>query len=153
MGYLNNPSATASTYDSDGYLHTGDLGSISSTGFITIHDRLKELIKVRGHPVPPATLEDILHGHPLVADVAVIGVPDEYSGEVPQAWVVLMKEGKGEVVRGDLERLVEKRLPKWMWLKGGVVFVDEVPKSRAGKILRRVIREKAKLMGEVKPKL
>ncbi|KAH8168586.1 AMP-binding enzyme domain-containing protein [Sarocladium implicatum] len=156
LGYLNNPSATASTYDSNGYLHTGDLGSISATGFITIHDRLKELIKVRGHPVPPATLEDILHGHPDVADVAVVGVPDDYSGEVPQAWVVLTKEGgkRGEErVRSELVKLVEGRTPRWMWLKGGVIFVDEIPKSRAGKILRRVIKDKAKAMGEAKSKL
>lgn len=108
MGYLNNPSATASTYDKDGYLHTGDLGSISSDGFITIHDRLKELIKVRGHPVPPATLEDLLHGHPSVADCAVVGVPDEYSGEVPQAWVVLTEKGRREMENKVMKRELER---------------------------------------------
>lgn len=154
LGYLNNPSATASTYDSSGYLHTGDLGHIAPNGFLYITSRLKEILKVRGHPVPPTLLEDTLLTHPCVADCAVIGIPDEYSGEIPQAWVVLNDVGvdRGEeLMRQELVRLVEGRRERHMWLKGGIMFVHELPKSAAGKILRRVLKERAEKMG--KPKL
>lgn len=82
-----------------------------------------------------------------MADCAVIGAPDTYSGELPQAWVVLTPQGRErpeEWVRQELERLVESKKPRHMWLKGGVRFVDAIPKSAAGKILRRMMRESAK---------
>lgn len=79
---LNNEKATRETYEPDGFLHTGDQGYIDEDGIIHISDRLKELIKVKGIGVAPAELEDLLLGHTKVEDVAVLGVPDDYSGEL-----------------------------------------------------------------------
>ena len=87
-GYLNNDEATAATVDDDGWLHTGDIAVVDADGFFAIVDRLKELIKYKGFQVAPAELEALLVTHPAVADVAVIGVPDEEAGEVPKAFVV-----------------------------------------------------------------
>ncbi|KAL7267604.1 hypothetical protein RUND412_009804 [Rhizina undulata] len=145
MGYLNNPAATASTIDASGYLHTGDLGSIDANGMIMIRDRLKEMIKVKGIPVAPAELEDLLLGHPLVEDCAVLGVPDEYAGEVPRAFVVT-KKGLTEQEKLETERVlvgyVQEKVNRAKWLKGGVEFLESVPKSASGKILRRVLRDR-----------
>ena len=87
-GYLNNPEATARTVDADGWLHTGDIGVLDADGYLTVVDRLKELIKVKGFQVAPAELESLLLKHPKIADVAVIPVADEHCGEVPKAIVV-----------------------------------------------------------------
>ena len=83
-GYLNNPQATANTVDTDGWLHTGDIGYADEDGYFWIVDRLKELIKYKGYQVAPAELEALLLTHPAVADAAVIGVPDEEAGEAAQ---------------------------------------------------------------------
>ena len=88
MGYLNNPKATTETFDQEGWLHTGDQGIIDEEGMLTITDRIKEMIKVKGIGVAPAELEDLLLGHPKVEDVAVMSVPDDYTGERPKAYVV-----------------------------------------------------------------
>ena len=91
-GYLNNDEATAATVDDDGWLHTGDVAVVDDDGFFTIVDRLKELIKYKGYQVAPAELEALIVNHPQVADVAVIGVPDEEAGELPKAFVVAAGE-------------------------------------------------------------
>ena len=88
LGYLNNEEATAATIDADGWLHTGDIAVVDEDDYYSIVDRLKELIKYKGYQVPPAELEALLLGHPEVADVAVVGVPDEEAGELPKAFVV-----------------------------------------------------------------
>ncbi|KAF5621157.1 phenylacetyl ligase [Fusarium tjaetaba] len=141
MGYLDRPEETAESYLEDGYFKTGDLGSIDDEGFITIHDRIKEMIKVRGHAVAPAELEDLLHGHPKVKDAAVIGIPDDYSGETPRAFVVLASgvQGGPGVVR-ELQEFVVARKAKHKRLSGGVEVMDQIPKSPSGKILRRVLK-------------
>ena len=87
-GYLNNPEATAITFDDEGYLHTGDVAEVTEEGVFTIVDRVKELIKYKGYQVPPAELEALLLTHDQVADVAVIGVRDDEGEEVPKAFVV-----------------------------------------------------------------
>ncbi|KAK8056225.1 hypothetical protein PG993_001452 [Apiospora rasikravindrae] len=144
MGYLNNDKATRETFDADGFLHTGDQGMIDNEGFITITDRIKEMIKVNGIGVAPAELEDLLLGHVKVEDSAVLGIPDDWSGERPKAYVVL-KKGivRNESVGHELIKYVEGSKVKHKWIKE-IEFIDEIPKSASGKILRRVLRDKAK---------
>lgn len=144
MGYLNNEKATRETFDADGFLHTGDRGSISEEGMIYISDRIKELIKVKGIGVAPAELEDLLLGHPKVEDVAVMSIKDDYSGELPKAYVVL-KPGIQEstAVGKEIIAFVKEKKVRYKWVKE-VEFISEIPKSPSGKILRRVLRDKEK---------
>jgi acyl-CoA synthetase (AMP-forming)/AMP-acid ligase II len=139
-GYLNNPEATARTVDTDGWLHTGDIGIVDDDGYLTVVDRLKELIKVKGFQVAPAELESLLLKHPKIADVAVIPVADEHSGEVPKAIVVMREPLTAEEVMTYLDAKVAhyKRVRH-------VEFVDAIPKSPSGKILRRILVEKERL--------
>ncbi|KAI9808861.1 MAG: hypothetical protein M1827_007184 [Pycnora praestabilis] len=144
MGYLNNPKATAETFDKDGWLHTGDEGSIDSEGVVRIHDRIKEMIKVKGIGVAPAELEDLLLGHDSVEDCAVLGIPDDYAGERPKAFIVCKKGVKGDEGLGKmLMEYVQQKKVRHKWIKE-VEFVEEIPKSASGKILRRVLRDKGK---------
>lgn len=139
-GYIGNPQETRNTIDPAGWLHTGDIGYYDRDGIIYIVDRLKELIKVKGFQVAPAELEALLLNHGDIADAAVIGKPDDLSGEVPLAFVV-KKAGASATAR-DIENYVAKLVSPQKRLKGGVVFVDEIPKNPSGKILRRVLRER-----------
>lgn len=141
MGYLNNEKATTETFDEDGWLHTGDQGVMDKEGCITIVDRLKEMIKVKGIGVAPAELEDLLLGHERVEDVAVLGLPDDYSGELPKAYVVLKAGVQEDRATGkELIKYVKERKERNKWVKE-VEFVREIPKSASGKILRRVLRD------------
>ena len=133
-GYLNNPDATAATIDADGWLHTGDIGYADDDGHFYIVDRAKELIKYKGFQVPPAELEALLLTHPCVADAAVIPCPDEEAGEVPKAFVVL----RGEATAKELMEFVEQRVAPHKKLRF-VEFIDKIPKSPSGKILRRLL--------------
>jgi acyl-CoA synthetase (AMP-forming)/AMP-acid ligase II len=151
-GYLNNPVATDHTIDADGWLHTGDIGFADEDGHFFIVDRLKELIKYKGFQVPPAELEAVLLMNPLVADAAVIPYPDEEAGEVPKAIVVLKKDCAGEA---DLiMEFVSERVAPHKRLRY-VEFVEQIPKSPSGKILRRVLvareREKMAASGQSTP--
>ena len=137
-GYLNNPTATANTIDDEGWLHTGDVGHIDADGHLYIVDRLKELIKYKGFQVAPAELEAVLLTHPAVADAAVIGRPDEEAGEIPVGFVVL-REGES-LTDADIKAYVATQVANYKQLRA-VIFVDAVPKSPSGKILRRVLRE------------
>jgi len=136
-GYLNNPEATAATVDADGWLHTGDIGFVDEDGFLEVTDRLKELIKVKGYQVAPAELEGLLLKHPKVADAAVIPVKDEEAGERPKAFIVASEAATAEEICAFVEAHVAhyKRLAQ-------VEFVDAIPKSPSGKILRRVLVER-----------
>jgi 4-coumarate--CoA ligase len=142
MGYLNNEKATRETFDQDGFLHTGDIGRIDEEGLISITDRMKEMIKVKGIGVAPAELEDLLLGHPEVEDVAVLGIADEWAGERPKAYVVLAGNGKSkaEKVGQRLIKYVQEKKVRHKWVVE-VECVDEIPKSASGKILRRVLRD------------
>ena len=135
-GYLNKPEATASTIDFDGWLHTGDIGYADEDGHFFIVDRAKELIKYKGLQVAPAELEAVLVTHPCVADAAVIPCPDEEAGEVPKAIVVLRQASEPEAI---MEFVAERVAPhkRIRYLE----FVDTIPKSPSGKILRRVLVE------------
>jgi acyl-CoA synthetase (AMP-forming)/AMP-acid ligase II len=136
-GYLNNPEATARTLDADGWLHTGDIGSVDSEGYLTIIDRLKELIKVKGYQVAPAELEALLLTHPRIADAAVIPVADDDCGEVPKAVIV----PRGELTADEVIAFVQAQVSHYKRIRH-VSFVDVIPKSASGKILRRVLVER-----------
>jgi acyl-CoA synthetase (AMP-forming)/AMP-acid ligase II len=139
-GYLNNEAATTNTIDDDGWLHTGDIGHIDSEGHLFIVDRLKELIKYKGFQVPPAELEALLLTHPQIADAAVIGVPDDECGEIPAAYVVL-KEGQ-DATAADIQSFVAEKVANYKQVRK-LTFLDAIPKSASGKILRRVLRDQA----------
>jgi 4-coumarate--CoA ligase len=140
IGYLGNPEATAGTIDGDGWLHTGDVGRIDGDGHLYIVDRLKELIKYKGFQIAPAELEAVLINHPGVADVAVIGVSDDVAGELPKAFVV--RAPGSEVGPAELKALVADKLATYKQLEQ-VEFIDAIPKSASGKILRRELRDRA----------
>ncbi|KAJ4444145.1 hypothetical protein ANN_05934, partial [Periplaneta americana] len=138
LGYHNNPQATAETIDSSGWLHTGDMGYYDEEKDFYILDRYKELIKVKGLQVAPAELEDLLRSHPLVADAAVIGIPDERSGEVPKAFIVAKDQ---KLTEEDLKKFVAEKVSEHKHLAGGVQFISAIPKNPSGKILRRQLKE------------
>ncbi|KAF4472862.1 amp-binding enzyme [Fusarium albosuccineum] len=154
LGYLNNVKATAETFiwDDDGrWIRTGDevlvRKSPAGNEHFVIVDRIKELIKVNGHQVAPAELEAHLLSHPYVNDCAVIQIPDERAGEVPKAFVLKAKEAAGKSdkeVEEAIHKYVQEHKSRHKWLKGGIQFVDVIPKSPTGKILRRVLRDQEK---------
>ena len=133
-GYLNNPEATARTVDQDGWLHTGDIGVVDAEGYLEVIDRLKELIKVKGFQVAPAELEALLLKHPGISDAAVIPVADAECGEVPKAFVVARESLTAE----DVMTFVEKHVAAYKRIRQ-VAFVEMIPRSPSGKILRRVL--------------
>src|ERR1043166_3459204 len=137
LGYLNNPEATARTIDADGWLHTGDIGYADEDGHFFIVDRVKELIKYKGFQVAPAELEAVLLTHPAVADAAVIPCRDDEAGEIPKAFVVR----KGEATAGDIMDFVAERVAPHKKIRA-LEFIEQIPKSLSGKILRRVLVEK-----------
>lgn len=137
-GYYNNPTATAEIIDPSGWLHTGDIAYYDDEKYFFIVDRLKELIKVKGLQVSPSELEDLMRRHPAVADVAIIGIPDEYAGELPRAYVV--RKPGFQLSEEQVREFVHPKVAPHKHLKGGIVFVDSIPKSNTGKILRREIK-------------
>jgi acyl-CoA synthetase (AMP-forming)/AMP-acid ligase II len=136
-GYWNNPQATAATIDPDGWLHSGDIGIVDDEGYLTVVDRLKELIKVKGYQVAPAELESLLLEHPQIADVAVIPVADDEAGEVPKAYVV----ARGPLTASDVTDFIAPRVAHYKRIRH-VEFIESIPKSPSGKILRRVLVER-----------
>lgn len=154
LGYLKNEQATKETFIEDAkggrWMRTGDEAVIKKSPkgheHIWIVDRIKELIKVKGLQVAPAELEAHLLTHPAVADCAVIATPDETAGEVPKAYIVKsqsvgLEENERILIR-EIQKHVERDKARYKWLKGGVEFIDLVPKSPSGKILRRLLRDK-----------
>lgn len=136
-GYLNNETATKETIDDDGWLHTGDLAQVDHKGLVYIVDRLKELIKYKGYQVPPAELEAVLLSHPDIADAAVIGVRDEEGEEVPKAFVV--KQEGAELTDAQVIEFVASNVAPYKKVRQ-VQFIDAIPKSASGKILRKDLR-------------
>lgn len=122
----------------DGWIRTGDIAFYDDDGFFHITDRMKELIKVKGFQVPPAELEELLRSHPEIADAAVIGVPHDKNGEAPRA-VLVRREGS-DITEEDIAKFVADKVVKYKKLVGGVQFVETIPKSPTGKILRREIK-------------
>ncbi|KAJ7109969.1 phenylacetyl-CoA ligase [Mycena epipterygia] len=151
LGYLNNEQATKETFV-DGWVRTGDEVIIRNSEVFVV-DRLKEIIKVKGFQVAPAELEGHLLLHPTVADACVVGIPDDYSGEIPLAFVVLREEvlkrvsanaSEGDKIKAALKKHVADAKIAYKRLAGGVVFIDAIPKNPSGKILRRVLRDQAR---------
>ncbi|MDI9915570.1 4-coumarate--CoA ligase family protein [Rhodococcus sp. IEGM 1379] len=137
VGYLGNEEATKATIDSDGFLHTGDLAQVDSLGRIFIVDRLKELIKYKGYQVPPAELEALLLTHPSIADTAVIGVPDDEGEEIPKAFIV--RQFGTNIAEAEVIEFVARHVAPYKKVRR-VEFIDAIPKSASGKILRKDLR-------------
>jgi long-chain acyl-CoA synthetase len=137
-GYWNMPEATAKTIDRDGWLRTGDAGYMDEDGYVYIHDRVKDMIITGGENVYPAEVESAIYGHPQVADVAVIGVPDAKWGEAVKAMVV-PKPGKTpdpqDIIAWARQHVAAFKAPK------SVDFIAALPRNASGKILRRELRE------------
>jgi 4-coumarate--CoA ligase len=136
-GYLNNPEATAETLTQDGWLRTGDIGAFDADTQLTLSDRLKELIKVKGFQVAPAEVEAALITHPDIADVAVFGMPDDDAGEVPVGAIVPANGAK--LTLQDVQAFLSDRLAKYKIIQRLEVR-EAIPKAASGKILRRVLR-------------
>ncbi|KAK1284581.1 4-coumarate--CoA ligase-like 5 [Acorus calamus] len=145
-GYLGNEEATAATIVSDGWLRTGDLAYIDRDGFVYIVDRIKELIKHNGFQVAPAELEAILLGHPQIRDAAVIPIEDEKAGQIPMAYIV--RADNEEITEDQIIQYVAKQVKPMLHDRlvapykkvRKVEFIDVIPRSAAGKILRKQLR-------------
>ncbi|WP_112275088.1 AMP-binding protein [Lentzea terrae] len=136
-GYLNNPDATAATIDDEGWLHTGDVAVIDADGIVSIVDRVKELIKYKGYQVPPAELEAVLLTHDEIADAAVIGVRDADGEEVPKAFVV--RQAESSLDADAVMAFVAAHVAPHKKVRV-VEFIEAIPKSASGKILRKDLR-------------
>ncbi|KAF9457491.1 AMP binding protein [Collybia nuda] len=151
-GYLNNATATKDSITADGWFKTGDIAIRDKEGYYYIVDRRKELIKYKGFQVPPAELESVLLTHPEIADAAVIGVDSaKEATELPRAYVVHAQPDKVKTdaakiaFQDSVKKWIQERVARHKFLRGGVIVIDIVPKSAAGKILRRELRERAKV--------
>ncbi|KAI8972138.1 hypothetical protein BDB01DRAFT_478616 [Pilobolus umbonatus] len=157
VGYFNNPKANAEVFTADGWMRTGDVGKFdSASGEYFILDRIKELIKYKGFQIAPAELEALLMSMDFVADCCVIGVYDhQQATEIPRAYVVLQPGVEPSAkVANTIREHVAQNVTNYKWLRGGVKFVDAVPKSPSGKILRREVKEWVKKEEEeIKAKL
>ncbi|KAG4910852.1 hypothetical protein JHK87_056968 [Glycine soja] len=140
-GYLGNLEATSATIDSEGWLKTGDLGYIDEKGFVYIVERIKELIKHNGYQVAPAELESVLLSHPLIVDAAVIPVEDEETGQIPMAYVV--RAAGSELSENQVIQFVAGQVAPYKKVRK-VSFIVTIPKSAAGKILRKDLVSQSK---------
>lgn len=143
-GYHNNTTASADTFDEDGWFKTGDVGIITND-LLYIVDRKKELIKYKGMQVAPAELEGLLMSHPDIQDAAVIGV-DQDETEVPRAYVVVADKDK--MTEAAIQKFAKDNLAPYKQLRGGVIYLEAIPKSPSGKILRKDLRALAKKESE-----
>ncbi|KAF4122932.1 Acyl-CoA synthetase (AMP-forming)/AMP-acid ligase II [Geosmithia morbida] len=145
-GYWNRPDLKKDTFTEDGWFKTGDVVRVDKKGHFYITDRIKELIKYKGFQVPPAELEEIIHGHEKVADCCVVGVwNEEEHTEVPRAYIVPETGIQPSEEFGiELVQWLSGRVAPPKRLRGGVRFINEIPKSQSGKVLRRVLQEQGR---------
>ena len=136
-GYFKNKEATEESFE-DGWFRTGDVVYYDEEGYVYIVDRIKDMIKVKGYQVAPTELEDVIRTVPGVKDVAVIGIRDEKAGEVPKAFIVRASE---DVKEEHIHKFLDDKLAKYKKLSGGIVFLEELPKSPTGKVLRKELRK------------
>jgi acyl-CoA synthetase (AMP-forming)/AMP-acid ligase II len=140
-GYYDDPAATAEAIDAAGWLHTGDVGVMDARGYLRITDRLKDMFIVGGFNCYPAEVESLMHGLPGVAQVAVVGVPDERLGEVGMAWVVLAPGAQltpEGIVAWCREHMANYKVPR------SVEIVDALPLNASGKVMKFVLRERVR---------
>ncbi|MEP4195265.1 MAG: AMP-binding protein [Aliishimia sp.] len=137
-GYLNNPDATAEVLTQDGWMRTGDICSIDAEGHLSIHDRLKEMIKSNGFPVAPAEVEAALITHNGIKDAAVFGAPDPEKGEIPMAALVF--EAGQALSLEEIQTYLSTKLATYKIVQR-IEVVQDIPKAPSGKILRRVLRQ------------
>ena len=138
-GYFADPEATASTIDADGWLHTGDIGVMNERGYVSITDRLKDMFIVGGFNAYPAEIENALLAHPDVAQVAVVGRPDERMGEVGHAFIVHrfgVAIDKDRIIEWCRPRMANYKVPR------GITIVDSLPLNASGKVLKFELRER-----------
>ena len=136
--YFENPAGTAAAIDSEGWLHTGDLGSLDEHGYCRVHGRIKDLIIRGGENIYPPEIEDVLHTHPAILGASVVGVPDADWGEIPVAFVQAKPEARPsaeELETFSRERLASYKVPR-VWR-----FVDQFPQTASGKIQKFALRE------------
>jgi acyl-CoA synthetase (AMP-forming)/AMP-acid ligase II len=139
QGYLDDPAATAEAIDADGFLHTGDLGEFTESGRLRIVGRKKDMFIVGGFNAYPAEIEGFLAEHPAVAQVAVIGVPDDRMGQVGKAFVVCRRDGgvpatADALIAWSRERMAGYKVPRY------VEFLDELPTNATGKVVKDRLR-------------
>ena len=141
-GYAHRPDATAESIDADGWFHTGDVGVLDEDGYLSIVDRTKDMLLYKGYNVFPRELEEILFGVPGVAGAAVVGRPDEEAGELPVAYVVRKADDAGAALTaGSVMAAVNDKVTPYKRLRD-VVFIDAIPVSAAGKVLKRELAAK-----------
>ncbi len=144
-GYWNRPEETKKVFFEAGgrkWLRTGDIAKMDEDGYFWIVDRVKDIIKYKGHSVYPREVEEVLYEHPAVLEAAVVGVPDPEAGETIKAYVTLKPDYKGKVNEQEIIEWCKKRLATYKYPRS-VEFIEQMPKSAAGKVLRRLLREKA----------
>ncbi len=144
VGYLHNDEATREVLDAEGWLRTGDIATVSAEGYVRVIDRLKELIKYKGYQVAPAELEALLLSNPEIADAAVLGVRDDEGEEVPKAFIV--RQPGAEITAEAVMAFVAEHVAPYKKVRV-VEFIDTIPKSSAGKILRKDLRAAAAVEG------
>jgi len=138
-GYLNKPEATAEVFDADGWFHAGDIAKMDVDGYAYIVDRKKDMINVGGEKVFPSEVEDMMLVHPKIKDMVIVGIPDELKGEAPKAFIQL-KEGETSSLE-EIRAFCKPRMAPYK-VPVAVEFVEEIPRSAAGKALRRLLRDK-----------
>jgi len=138
-GYWHKPDETAATFR-DGWLRTGDIATMDQDGFIHFVDRKKDLIVASAYKIAPTDVEEVLYRHPDIREAAVIGVPDEYRGETVKAFVVLNEDARGRITEADIIQYGRENMAAYKYPRI-VEFVEDLPKSLLGKVLRQKLRD------------